>query len=225
LYRLRQAAYAIANPGPEVANPGSEPATDRTFYTYDGVGNRAVVTTTAGASTVYTLSAVNAYTEVNHITYVYDANGNLTADGTHTYACDPSTNSGQRFQNRLVRLVTPALVAEYAYDGLGRRITQTVTIPSTSSVTIIGYLCDGQQVIEERDENRAVVATYVYEVGIDEGLAYHFWGYVNTTVQAGDLGGPWVGLPMFTTPPPTLSGPRDLIRRGGHDAGGIRGGR
>jgi RHS repeat-associated protein len=96
------------------------------------------------------------------IAFTHDANGNLTSDGTYSYSYD--------FRNRLVRAVGPDLVAEYAYDALGRRITKTVSLTSTGLVTSTGYLCDGQQVIEERDENQALVATYIYGVGIDEVL-------------------------------------------------------
>jgi RHS repeat-associated protein len=105
---------------------------------------------------------VNAYTDVAGVAFTHDANGNLTSDGLYSYSYD--------FRNRLVRVVGPDLIADYQYDALGRRITQTVALTSTGLVTTTAYLCDGQQILEERDENQALVATYVYGVGIDEVL-------------------------------------------------------
>jgi RHS repeat-associated protein len=45
-----------------------------------------------------------------------------------------------------------------------------MALTSTGLVTSTGYLWDGQQILEERDASHAVVATYIYGVGIDEVL-------------------------------------------------------
>ena len=84
----------------------------------------------------------------------YDAAGNMTEGpapdsltDTHKYIYDA--------WNRLAKVTddaqTPATIAEYQYDGLGRRIVKSVY--ASGSVTHrMHYYYDGWQVIEERKE-------------------------------------------------------------------------
>jgi YD repeat-containing protein len=81
------------------------------------VGNREVLTTTAGVVT-YTYDAANRLTSVGGETYTWDNRGNLTHDGTFTYTYDAA--------GRLVgaQSITNTLV--YTYDGDGVRMAQEV---------------------------------------------------------------------------------------------------
>jgi RHS repeat-associated protein len=67
----------------------------------------------ATASGSYTPNALNQYSAVDSTSYTYDGNGNLTSDGTFTYAYDA--------ENRLLTASRSGLTAAYSYDPLGRR--------------------------------------------------------------------------------------------------------
>ncbi len=59
-------------------------------------------------------NAINQVGEVNGVAMTYDANGNLTNDGTNTYVWDRA--------NRLLSVGSSV----YAYDGMNNRVQQTV---------------------------------------------------------------------------------------------------
>ncbi|MCP4214098.1 MAG: hypothetical protein GY765_05540, partial [bacterium] len=66
---------------------------------------------------------------------------------------------------QMVRAVENAsTTAEYKYDAMGRRIEKTVGSDTTK------YFYSGNQVIEERDANDAVLKQFIYGNGIDELL-------------------------------------------------------
>lgn len=85
-------------------------------FSYDQLGNRWAQTATAGSAPQpsYNFSSKNQITG-----YTYDAAGNQTYDGTYYYTYDA--------ENRLIKVGTstmsPANVATYSYDALGRRVT------------------------------------------------------------------------------------------------------
>jgi RHS repeat-associated protein len=96
-------------------------------------------------------------------TYTYDANGNLTSDGTQAYEWDA--------ENRLVRVCAAACnaggttdVARFTYDGEGRR-QQKVADGVTRT-----YVHDETSIIEERVAGGATLR-YVDGLNIDEHLA------------------------------------------------------
>jgi RHS repeat-associated protein len=85
----------------------------------------------------------------------YDANGNLTAQGTKTYEWDAA--------NRLVRVLDGGSeLARFAYDGYGRR-AQKITATTRS------YVYDGIDIIEERVG--ASTMRMVHGAAIDQPLA------------------------------------------------------
>ncbi|GEM_PF-3193467 len=114
---------------------------------------------------------LNQISAIDSAPLVYDANGNLTDDGTFLYAWDA--------KNRL-RTVTrksdSVVVGRYSYDALGRRILRIYVVGTDPAVTVHYYL-DGQRVIEERqlptpdsllpDE---LARQYTYGLYIDEAL-------------------------------------------------------
>ena len=85
-------------------------------YAFDPAGNRTSETVTIGAGSPTTTNfAYNPGNQITNSGYTYDARGNLTNDGVNTYTWD-----------RANRLLSSAGVTT-AYDGLGNRITSTVS--------------------------------------------------------------------------------------------------
>ncbi len=108
-------------------------------WTPDALGN-FTSTTTNGVTQTETFNQQNEIASISGSGAVtYDANGNLTADGSgNTYVYD--------VWNRLVAIQNNGTtVAAYGYDGLGRRITQT-----DGGTTTDLYLSSAGQVLEER---------------------------------------------------------------------------
>ena len=81
-----------------------------------------------------TYDAANQITSWNSTSFTYDDNGNLTDDGPTTYAWDP--------RNQLAEL-SGGVSASFAYDGLGRRRSRTVSGTSRS------FLYDGLNLAQE----------------------------------------------------------------------------
>ncbi len=125
-------------------------------WTPDALGNFTSVTTNGTAQT-RTANQQNEYTSISGSgTITYDANGNITADGSgNTYVYDA--------WNRLVAVKSGSTtLAAYGYDGLNRRITETHGSTSTDL-----YYSANWQVLEERN-NGQLQARYVWSpAGID----------------------------------------------------------
>ncbi len=105
----------------------------------DALGNFNSVTTN-GTTQTRTANQQNEITSIEGSSAVtYDANGNLTADGSgNTYVYDA--------WNRLVAVNNGGqTIAAYGYDGLGRRITET-----HGNTTTDLYYSANWQVLEER---------------------------------------------------------------------------
>ena len=121
-------------------------------FRYDPVGNRvnAVV------------DAENCLFEDTEYTYSYDLNGNLIqkvnkANGEKTsYAYD--------WENRLIRVESPNLIAEYRYDPFGRRIEKNV------NGDITRYFYDGANILLEYDGDGNVKSRYIQNLAIDDPL-------------------------------------------------------
>ena len=92
-------------------------------YTYDAVGNR-LTETAKDETNQYTYDAANRLASVNGLTYTYDANGNLLADGTKTYTYN--------YANRLTQVVIGADTYQYNYNGLGDRLQSILNGTATS---------------------------------------------------------------------------------------------
>jgi len=111
---------------------------------------------------------MNEYTSVNSQSRTYDANGNLTDDGTLTYAYDAL--------NRLVEVTdksSSVTLAEYSYDHKGRRITRNVDsdLDSTWDEEVRYYYLGGQ-VVEEQDSSAATQWQYVWGGGLLQASSY-----------------------------------------------------
>jgi RHS repeat-associated protein len=137
------------------------PAT-QTAYALDPVGNWSSKATDAITQT-RVHDAVNELVQIDATPLTYDANGNAFTDADFTYVHDE--------ENRLVRVVRKsdsAIVGQYQYDALGRRVARVVS-PTAIPATIL-YFHDGARVVEEQDGGGATQATYVYGTYVDEVL-------------------------------------------------------
>jgi RHS repeat-associated protein len=99
-----------------------------------------------------TFNLANEMTAFNGVLLTYDANGNLTSDGTNTYTWDA--------RNHLVSLAG-ANAASFAYDPAGRRAQKTINGASTQ------FLNDGSNPVQEI-QNGAPSANLLTGLGIDE---------------------------------------------------------
>jgi YD repeat-containing protein len=118
----------------------------------------AVFQTTAYAAA----NALNQYVNITvgaspTVTMAYDANGNLTGDGTWTFAYDA--------ENRLKTAASTGTSAAYAYDPLGRRQAKTVDAVLTT------FLSDGDEEIAEYDGAATLLRRYVPGPGTDMPIA------------------------------------------------------
>jgi RHS repeat-associated protein len=152
--------------GVEIPNPMQQ-----IQYVLDAVGNHTTVTED-GQTTTYTANSRNAYSAVSgnsSYTPQYDLNGNLAQDDHHTYTYD--------FDNHLIS-VDNGNTATYTYDALGRRICKQI------GSTVVNYYYAGDQIVEERNIDNTVTATYLYGIGIDDILQMHrngqdYWYHKN----------------------------------------------
>jgi len=94
---------------------------------------------------------------VNGAALAYDANGNLTADGSTSYVWNA------RNQLAEMRTFQGALIAQFSYDALGRRRQKTVNGMTTS------YVYDNLDVVQEKDVSSQIKAVYVTGA-VDEPL-------------------------------------------------------
>ena len=100
----------------------------------------------------YTTNGLNQYSAAGNATFGYDANGNLTSDGTRTYVYD--------IENRLVASSNGAALS---YDPLGRLYQVTLGDGGTTR-----FLYDGDALVAEYDGAGAMTAPLRPRAGADE---------------------------------------------------------
>ena len=147
-------------------------------YAYDSIGNRIW----AAANTVtntYTANSLNQYSSIGSGTnFVYDADGNMTGNGTFSYAYDA--------ENRLVSVTSAvetngAIRMLNAYDHRNRRIRKTVQrLNSTIAPPSVGinewekqethtFVWDGNNIVLEKVEFASgTTRTFEYFWGADK---------------------------------------------------------
>ena len=120
LERLTNAWMGSMNP----ASPQSGNYSSKIDYALDDDGNRSNIVVTPWAqtpvSTSYSPNSRNRYTTIGGVTVTNDANGNVTADGTYTYAYN--------YKNLLIEVRQASnsqLVKSYQYDAFGRLVLTT----------------------------------------------------------------------------------------------------
>lgn len=107
----------------------------------------------------YTKNGLNHYTTAGSASFAYDANGNLTSDGSTTYTYDP--------ENRLLT-ATGGTTATLVYDPLGR-LYQT----SGGSAGTTRYLYDGDELVEEYNTSGTVLRRFVHGNEEDDPLIWY----------------------------------------------------
>lgn len=103
-------------------------------YSLDKLDN---ATSFAGVTGTY--NGLNQVSTFNAQTYTYDANGNLSSDGTRTYTFDAA--------DRLKTITQGGTTVTFAYDGLGRRLKQSVGATETR------YLWCGPAICQQRNSS------------------------------------------------------------------------
>jgi RHS repeat-associated protein len=136
------------------------------------------------ASNTYTANNLNEYATVDGLSYSYDPKGNLTGDGTFTYAYDA--------ESHLLSATSTGTTATYAYDPQSRRKAKTLNGTTTN------YLSVGNQEIAEYDGSGNLLRRYVYGVNLDEPLvtvdaagnhSYHFTDAQGSVVALANASG------------------------------------
>jgi RHS repeat-associated protein len=166
IYRATGVKYGVPNLSPSLTYTDYTTYDAKEEFTLDGVGNRETVVS-GSTTTNYTTNNLNQYTQISGTNLTYDNNGNLTDDGTNTYAYD--------YANRLMKVTRKSdsqILAEFKYDALGRRIQKYNNV----ALTTTNYYLDGARVIEERNSSDTVIKTYTYGNGIDEVLTMETGG-------------------------------------------------
>jgi RHS repeat-associated protein len=117
----------------------------------------------AQGSTAYVPNGLNQYGSVAGVTYAYDANGNLTGDGTNTYTFD--------IENRLVKAVVGATTTNLIYDPLGRLFETN----QGTTATTTRFLTDGDAMLLEFNSSNAVTNRYVHgsNAAADDPLVWY----------------------------------------------------
>jgi RHS repeat-associated protein len=102
----------------------------------------------------YTTNGLNQYAAAGSATFQYDANGNLTSDGTRTFGYD--------IENRMISTSTGATLS---YDPLGRLYQVTGGGNTTR------FLYDGDALVAEYNAAGTMLRRHVHNVGADVPLA------------------------------------------------------
>ncbi len=159
-------------------------------YSYDSDGrvnskNGSFATDVLPTSTtqVPTFDLNDRETSFNGQAFSYDADGNLTFDGTNTYTWNARNQLTQISQNGNVQL-------SYGYDALGRRVAK-----ANNGGTSTQFLYDGINVVQETQGS--TVNPILVGLGIDErfarndvtGRTYFLSDMLNSTVALTDTTG------------------------------------
>ena len=142
-------------------------ATDHTF--------RGTAPVTAGTNTVTvkaTDASGNTATQDYEVdvtggagSFTYDANGNLTSDGTRSFTWDA--------ENRLLSVTIGTHVSEFTYDGESRRVRIVEKVGGSTTSDKRFVWCE-LEVCEERDASGAVVKQF-FAFGVKDGSTNYFY--------------------------------------------------
>jgi len=157
LYRLTNYDVGVLSGG--VISPSSLAES----YYLDAVGNWTRFISNSVTQT-RTHDPANEISSINSTTYTYDLNGNLLDDGTYRYAYD--------VENRVTSITREsdsAVVGQYSYDALCRRIT-SVLDPAGSPSTVFYFYDEAGQILEQADASETTQAIYTYGRYVDEPL-------------------------------------------------------
>ena len=121
--------------------------------------NAYVFTGDVNVNRNYQVNGLNQYTSAGPATFTYDANGNLTGDGTSGYVYD--------VENRLVSKSGGA-TATLHYDPLGRLYEVD---GSASGIT--RFLNDGDEMVAEYNGSGTLLLRYLHGINVDDPVAVY----------------------------------------------------
>ncbi len=107
----------------------------------------------------YVADGLNQYTSAGPATFGYDANGNLTSDGSVSMVYDA--------ENRLVS-ASGAKSAALSYDPMGR-LFQT----SGGAAGVTQFLYDGDELVAEYNSAGTLLRRYVHGLGTDDPILWY----------------------------------------------------
>lgn len=129
-------------------------------YSYDLAGNRV----SSHLSSTYRYDPGNRLVEDDQFLYGYDRNGNVTS------RTNKSTGAVDLFVynslNQLIRIESEGMIAEYRYDGLGRRYAKSVN----GELTLFVY--DNEDIVAILDATGVATARIVHGPNIDEPIRF-----------------------------------------------------
>jgi RHS repeat-associated protein len=126
---------------------------------YDADGRRTSVSGSLAAVSLPAAASGNTFNADNEMTgfngqkLAYDANGNLTADGTNTYTWDARHH---------LAAISGSTTASFVYDALGRRMNKTV------NGVVTQFVYDGLNPVQELNSSDAATANLLTGLNIDE---------------------------------------------------------
>lgn len=140
----------------------------------------------------YTTNGLNQYTAAGPASFAYDANGNLTSDGSNSYSYDVEN-----------RLVSASNGLQLTWDPTGRLFQTTGTAHGMKQ-----FLYDGDALVAEYDGAGTMAARYVHSDSADDPLVFYqgagtsspqylYADHQGSVVAVIDSGGNPVGLNMY----------------------------
>jgi RHS repeat-associated protein len=122
-------------------------------YSYDSVGNR-----TSLNNTQYTYNNMNQLLSISDgTTFTYDDTGNVLTkvnDTTRVYTHDT--------QNKLTQVEETQVIAQYTYDGDGRRVQKTEWVEELEEYQTITSVYSGLKALYEKNTLTGQQAAYIY---------------------------------------------------------------
>ncbi|MEO6215203.1 MAG: RHS repeat-associated core domain-containing protein [Sphingomonas sp.] len=127
-------------------------------------------TGSANVSRGYSTNGLNQYTAAGATNFTYDANGNLTGDGTWAYTYDG--------ENRLIRAIGAGKDVTLGYDPLGR-----LYFVGGTNVSDVTFVYDGDALIGEYSSTGAMTNRYVHgsNAAADDPLVWYIGSGVSSS--------------------------------------------
>lgn len=195
LYRLTKVKYPDGN---------------KTKYKYDHMGNRlsmkaSFISNNNKLSSYLGMALGNLEILWNKARYTYDSENRLVKGNDIEFKYDDIGNLVERrtgnkitrfeydYENRLVKIEYPdGTYNQYTYDALGRRISKRYPDGKT-----VFYLYDGHNLIQEVIDKGHVIASYIYDLGIDHSISmtrngktyYYLYDHLGSVIALTDESG------------------------------------
>ena len=132
-----------------------------------------------GSQTAFDANFGNELTSVAGTACSYDANGNITGDGTRYYSYDD--------ENQLTQVIWGSgnYRTDFAYDGLGRVRKRTEYYYSAGAWTWnseVRFIYDGRRVIQERNSSNTPTVAYTRGLDLSGSFEGAFLRVVNMSI-------------------------------------------